>query len=233
MNRFIDPDLIARTYRDPLAWLVLAVDLLPVFAVLVYGWGATPLVALYWLENLVVGLFTIFRMLATGLANAGFLLICLFVVPFFTVHYDMFCFVHGIFVPVFAGMASGQGDMGEPDPFGLVTWALGSGQAMVWFVTAIVGINAVIFLTDFIGKGQYRETNPMAEMFSPYGRIVTLHVALILGAFIAIGTGQPLVGVLLLILLRVAFGVLMSARRRKKLEEEGTLPAATDFPQSV
>lgn len=233
MNRFIDPDLIARTYRDPLAWLMLAVDLLPVIAVLVYGWGAVPLVALYWLENLVIGVFTIFRMLATSLANIAFLFACLFVVPFFFFHYGMFCFVHGIFVQAFADMADGTMDMDSPNPVRLIAWALGSGQGMVWFVTAIIGANFAVFLTDFIGKGQYKETNPMAEMFAPYGRIVTLHVALILGAFIAIGTGQPLVGVLFLIVLRVAFGVFMSARRRRKLEEEGEVPTAKDFPQSV
>lgn len=233
MNRFIDPDLIARTYRDPLAWLVLAVHLLPVLAVLALGWGATPLVALYWLENLIIGVVTVFRMLATGLASITSLLACLFVVPFFLVHYGLFCFVHGIFVQAFAGMASGNMDMEVPNLVKLVGWALGSGQGMALFVAAIAGINAVLFLTDFIGKGQFRETNPMAEMFAPYGRIVTLHVALILGAFIAIGIGQPLAGVLFLIVLRVAFGVLMAAHRRRRLEEGSGGPTAKEFPHGV
>ena len=54
MNRFFDPDLFARAYRDPMAWLTLLVDLLPVIAVVFFGWKAVPLVALYWLENLVI-----------------------------------------------------------------------------------------------------------------------------------------------------------------------------------
>lgn len=232
MRKFIDPDLIARTYRDPLAWLVLAVDLLPITAVLVYGWGATPLVALYWLENLVIGAFTIVRMLATGIGQIGNFLACLFLVPFFTLHYGMFCFVHGIFVRVFASMAGGGDDTDFSTPIELVRWALGSGQGMIWFVAAIVGVNAVLFLTDFIGKAQYRDDNPMAEMFAPYGRIITLHVAIILGAFIAFGTGQPLLGVILLIFLRVVFGVIVAARRRSGLDGDETLPA-TEFPQSA
>ena len=48
MNRFFDPDLFARAYRDPMAWLTLLVDLLPVIAVVFFGWKAVPLVALYW-----------------------------------------------------------------------------------------------------------------------------------------------------------------------------------------
>ena len=69
MNRFFDPDLFARAYRDPMAWLTLLVDLLPVIAVVFFGWKAVPLVALYWLENLVIGAFTVLRMLGTIAAN--------------------------------------------------------------------------------------------------------------------------------------------------------------------
>ena len=46
----VDPALLSRTYRDPLAIFGLVVDLLPIFAVLTLGWGAAPLVFLYWLE---------------------------------------------------------------------------------------------------------------------------------------------------------------------------------------
>ena len=54
-GRFIDPSEVARAYRDPLSWASLAVDLLPILAVIAFSWGPTPLVALYWLENLVIG----------------------------------------------------------------------------------------------------------------------------------------------------------------------------------
>ena len=54
-SRFFDPSELVRAYRDPLSWVSLAVDLAPVWAVFVFGWTATPLVALYWLENIVIG----------------------------------------------------------------------------------------------------------------------------------------------------------------------------------
>ena len=46
-GRFIDPAEIVRAYRDPLSWASLGVDLLPIIAVIAFGWSATPLVALY------------------------------------------------------------------------------------------------------------------------------------------------------------------------------------------
>jgi hypothetical protein len=81
-GRFIDPAEIVRAYRDPLSWASLGVDLLPIIAVIAFGWSATPLVALYWLENLVIGVFTVARMIGTVFASIGNLLGALFMAPF-------------------------------------------------------------------------------------------------------------------------------------------------------
>ncbi|WP_291077793.1 DUF6498-containing protein [Hyphomonas sp.] len=227
MKSFLDPDLIARTYRDPLAVAMLCVDLLPVLAVLAFGWGATPLVALYWLENLIIGLFTVFRMIATAVGTVSDRFMVFFIVPFFVVHYGMFCFGHGVFLHAFAGDGGGM-----PDYRSLIAWALGSGQGMMFFVMAILGMNAILFVSDFLLKGGYREGSLMGEMFAPYGRIVTLHVAIILGAALAFGTREPLLGVLLLIVLRVVFGVIVSALRQRRLDDAG-VPAAKDSPAAT
>ena len=213
MKPFIDPELIGRTYRDPLALMSLAVDLFPIAAVLLFGWQAVPLVALSWLENLVIGGFTLLRIIGTAAGNISHLGLVLFMVPFFTFHYGMFCFVHGIFLRSFSG--SGQ----FPDsPAELVGWALGTGPHMAWFVGAIIAVNAVFYVVDYLIGGAYRTAVPSEEMMAPYGRIVTLHVAILFGAGIMIALGQPLLGVLILIFLRVAFGVALNLLRRRRIE---------------
>jgi hypothetical protein len=228
-GRFLDPSLIARTYRDPLAWLSLATDLVPIAAILLFGWGATPLVALYWLENLIIGAYTILRLGGAAVVSFINLATALFMIPFFTFHYGMFCYGHGLFIRSFAG---GEGNGGGAAPMDLVTWALGSGDGMFWFVGLIIVTNAIFFLVDYIGRGEFRRADPPAEMFAPYGRIVTLHVAIILGAFIAIATDQRLLGVLILIAIRVIFGIVLSLLRRMKLEG-GLGKLAGKFAQPV
>lgn len=209
--RFVDPAEVARAYRDPLSLASLAVDLLPVIAVIALGWGATPLVALYWLENLVIGIFTILRMLGSAAANVLNLGVALFMAPFFFVHYGGFCYGHGIFLNAFA---TGGGDL--PGPVGLIRWAAGTAPEMPWFVGAIIAVNLAFLIFDFFRRGEYRTTNPAAEMAPPYGRIITLHVAIILGAAVAFSLNEPLLGVLLLILIRVVFGIVMTILRRRK-----------------
>ncbi|WP_340694136.1 DUF6498-containing protein [Hyphomonas sp.] len=210
---FFDPSLLARTYRDPLAWLSLVTDLLPIIAIILFHWGPTPLVALYWLENLVIGAYTILRLAGAATGDILKLGAALFLIPFFTLHYGMFCYGHGVFLKAFAG-GGGMSD-GLMD---LVRWAVGSGEGMALFLGVIIFTNAVFFLVDYIGKSEFRRANLAAEMFAPYGRIVTLHVAIILGAFFSVATGQPLLGVLVLIVIRVVFGIVLSVLRRTKLD---------------
>lgn len=210
---FLDPSEVARAYRDPLSWVSLCVDLLPIFAVFAFGWGATPLVALYWLENLVIGAFTIFRMIGTALVSIVSFGMALFMVPFFFFHYGLFCFGHGVFLRVFAG---GAGSTEPLEPVSLIRWALGTAPEMTWFVAAIAGVSLLYYVVDFIGRGEFRNSNPSTEMFSPYGRIVTLHIAIILGAGVAFTLDEPLLGVLLLIFIRVVFGIFTTVVRRRQ-----------------
>lgn len=220
-GRFIDPSEVARAYRDPLSWASLAVDVLPILAVIAFSWGPTPLVALYWLENLVIGLFTIARMVGSAMVNILNLGMALFMAPFFFFHYGAFCYGHGIFLNAFA---AGGGDL--PEPLGLVNWAAGTAPEMIWFVGAIVAVNLAFLVFDFFGRGEFKTTNPGTEMFAPYGRIVTLHIAIILGAALAFSMDEPLLGVLLLILIRVVFGIVMTVLRRRRRDARVTSAAS-------
>ena len=219
MLSFLDPNTLARTYRDPMAWVILAVDLFPILAVLTMGWGAIPLVFLYWLENLIVGAVTLARMIGASVSEglAG-LAIMGFIGPFFIVHYGMFCFVHGVFVSVFASLSAGNGNMGFPNPVSLIDQALSSGANMSLFIVAIIAVQAVLFAQDFIGRGEYRKTSVQEEMMAPYGRIIVLHIGIFAGAFAMAAIGEPMLGILALILLRALWGVFLTVRRRMRLD---------------
>lgn len=217
----IEPEVLRRTYYEPLALAGLIVDLIPVYAVLFLGWGAVPLVFLYWLENLVIGAVTLARMTAVaagkGLAN---LVGMAFLGPFFVVHYGLFCFVHGQFLNSFADL-SAQTSAGFLSPFELVAGALASGPGMPGLVSVIIAWQAWAFFSDFIRRGGYRQGEVADEMGAPYGRIVLLHIALFAGFAALLALGQPMLGVLGLIVLRVVFGMVMAVRRRLRLEREG------------
>lgn len=219
MLSFLDPNTLARTYRDPMAWVILAVDLFPVWAVLTMGWGAAPLVFLYWLENVILGAVALAKMIATSMKEHPIGLIgMLFIGPFFIVHYGMFCFVHGIFVNVFANLNSGN-DPGFLSPWGLIEAALQSAPNMTLFVVAIIAVQVVLFIQDFMLGGGYRRTTIDQEMMAPYARVIVLHIAIFAGAFAMAAIGEPMWGMLGLIGLRALWGVFLTVRRRHHLDD--------------
>lgn len=221
MVRLLDPSHLSRTFRDPITWAAVIVDLIPIYAVLVFGWGAAPLVFLYWLENLVIGVMTIARMIASGIGN-GAIPSMLFTVPFFTIHYGMFCFGHGFMLLVLQSRDFTALDTSpmEAGIFGLVGEAAASGPYMLIFIGIIFAFNIFLFAWDFIGKREFLNTLPNKEMFAPYGRIMLLHIALFVGMFALIQFGEPMLGVLLLIVLRVLWGLLISLRRTLRLDQK-------------
>ncbi|MDZ7706958.1 MAG: DUF6498-containing protein [Trueperaceae bacterium] len=73
---------------------LVAANLVPLIGVGFFDWRLYDVMLIYWLENGVIGVFTVARM-ATA-AEERFSALAL--VPFFTVHYGLFWTVHGVFV---------------------------------------------------------------------------------------------------------------------------------------
>ena len=109
--------------------ILIAVNLLPIFGVIYSDWDVFEIVALYWFENVVIGLVNVLKIITCcprsvlsdedkklpeyfqPQASTGSIhhLAKLFLVSFFTVHYGMFCLVHGVFVFALLG-PDGEGN---------------------------------------------------------------------------------------------------------------------------
>lgn len=195
------------------AWLLVLVNLIPLAGILWLDWSLFQIVALYWMENVIVGVINLLKMLVcapdeshpmarrAGFARSGqraHHAIKIFLLPFFTFHYGLFCLVHGVFVFVLLGkesMAAGRGLF--PVIPAMTGKVLESGG--LWALVALALSHVVSFVWHFLIGGEYRRTDVMTLMAAPYGRIVVLHVAILLGAFAIQALGSPLPMLLLLI----------------------------------
>jgi hypothetical protein len=152
----------------------------------------------------------------------------LFFVPFFTFHYGMFCFVHGVFVFALLGEGGFMGGGGGTglEPFDVWNSSLKAlqEQHLVWAVLALAGSHLWSFFTNYLGKGEYRRMTLPMLMIQPYGRIVVLHLAIILGAFATIALGSPVLVLLILIVGKSILDLKLHLRERKKnaSQSEGT-----------
>jgi len=202
-----------------LAALVL-VNLIPVFGVFYWQWDVASLVILYWSENIVIGFYTLVKMLVRSPIGG------IFMGTFFVIHYGGFCGFHGIFV-----LALTTGEMppfmeGEPWPLFFVfaqllfdvvahVLAMAPPDWIAGFVALFVSHGISLFVNYYRG-GEYKAQQSKDLMTAPYKRIVVLHVAIIAGGFAVMALGSPIPLLLLLVALKLVIDVWLHLSERRR-----------------
>src|SRR5262245_55928254 len=77
------------------AAVLVAANLVALYGILRHGWDVFPLILLYWIENVILGVLNVARMLCVDPEDRATWLGKLFTVPFFCVHYGLFTAGHG------------------------------------------------------------------------------------------------------------------------------------------
>lgn len=211
------------TARSPSALVLVLSNLVPVFGVFFADWDVGAIMAIYWLENVAIGILNAVKMLlARGggtpvAARAGMAL-------FFCVHYGIFTLVHGVFVfAVFQKEGPLGGGRGG-SPFAAMGSAAGDyGLAFL----ALFGSHLFSFFVNYLGRGEFRQKHVALVMVQPYGRIVILHVTILLGGFVTMVLGSPRPVILLLVFLKTFGDVFFHLKEHNKgTGGTGETPAA-------
>jgi hypothetical protein len=172
--------------------LVLA-NLIPLAGALLGYWSSYELMLLFWAENVVIGLFQLLRMGTVLVLRREMQM--LFLMPFFTVHYGLFTYVHGTFLALLLG----GGVTLEAAVVELV-----SPEALPWALLALVASHGLSFALNFLGEGEWRRVEPKALMKQPYGRVVLLHLVIIFGGVIAMAANDATIALAMLVVAKVA-----------------------------
>ena len=209
----------AATWPDlSLLALVLA-NLIPLSGVLLLNWDVGAIVVLYWAENLVIGFYTIIKLLlAAGLTG-------LFHSLFFLIHYGGFCAVHGLFI---VGLMFDEPmAMGDDPPWPLFlvfiqllldvidqVLALAPPAWIIAFAALFVS-HGYSFVSNFLLGGERDRATIQSLMSEPYKRIVILHVAVIAGGFGVMALGEPLFLLLALVMLKLGLDITLHLRKHR------------------
>jgi Family of unknown function (DUF6498) len=227
---------------------LLVANAIPLFGVLFLGWNVWTILTIYWLENGVVGIFNVLKMSrAEGSLPVGSGVVATvngrpvagsgkaILIPFFIVHYGLFWLVHGIFIltlPMFmafggGGFFDGGGvfDGGAPSEGGA---GIASDPGAIAFVLLGLFIShGISYQLNYIGRGEYLRTSVVKQMAAPYGRLVVLHITIILGGMAIAFTGAPAAAVLVLVLLKTALdlGFHLAEHRESPVIATGSVAA--------
>ena len=81
---------------------------------------------------------------------------------------------------------------------GLQTEKLATGQYVQY-----LGL-VMMFVVLWLGRAEWRNTDPSRQMAEPYGRVVVLHATILVGAIPVVAFGEPAIGVFVLALFKTA-----------------------------
>jgi len=192
--------------------LLVAANLLPLAGVFLWDWDVFFLLLLFWCENVIIGLFGIARLVVA--ASNDTLREGLFLPLFFLVHYGGFMFGHFmVLFGMYSGHAEELGSLAQPvDYYRLVLDNLNWVAVVALFIS-----HGWSFIENYMGRNEHERLSAMQAMGLPYKRMMITHVALIAGGFFLIESGQPVGGLVILLLLKIALDITFHRREHKQL----------------
>ena len=202
--------------------LILA-NAFPVFGVLFLGWTVFPLLLLYWLENVVVGAFNVLKMMLAQPGDAVYWAGKVFLIPFFTVHFGGFTYVHGMLLFAIFGPK-------PMDPFEFLHAlpAVIRANQLGWGVASLIASHGLSFFWNYLRNGEYQRASLNTLMGQPYGRVIVLHLTVLFGGWIVMLLGSPVGALIILIAFKTAADL-----RGHKAERRRFTPAAATPPSEI
>jgi hypothetical protein len=178
-------ELATIAFRKVSTWVLVISNLSIIFFAVVDGIGLFQILWIYWIQSVIIGIFNFIKIISLkefsteGLkqgskpveeSTAAKFSIAIF----FLIHYGIFHFVYAVFL-----------SSGLPALFGSGSETAGS--TYIYYATLIFIINYTI---EFIYYLSEREPRPnLGKMMSaPYIRIIPMHLTIILGGFIGMGS---------------------------------------------
>jgi hypothetical protein len=199
------------TVRLPVALLIVA-NAVPLVGALFLDWDVFKILLLFWFENVIIGLFGIARVIVAG--RSGNVVAGLAKPLFFLVHYGGFMFGH--LMLLFGLFAPAAGENGELESPGQLLDVIMSDWLWV-SVLALFISHAWSFAENFLGRNEYEHLTPNDAMALPYRRMMITHIALLIGGLLLERTGQPLFGLVLLVVLKIALDLTFHKREHERL----------------
>lgn len=165
----------------PSAWTLIISNVGILTLAIIFDWSLFGIVLTYWIENVIIGILNIPKILMARADHPGHrpygLGSKIFLVFFFCFHYTVFTAVHGGFVVFLFAEASDYSSGKELfentfDGFYIVAIAL-------LFLSHFYS-----FYTNFYRSKEYKSISPFQQMLKPYIRIFVVHAFIIFGGYI-------------------------------------------------
>jgi len=178
-------------WLSPSALVLILANLVPIAGTVFLGWKLSDVMVIYWAESAVVGFFNLCKIVVIGRWSA------VLAGPFFLGHFGGFMVVHFLFLyTIFVQGVNGTDSIGGDLPE-VAALFIGLWPALL----ALLFSHGFSFFINFMGKKEYEGRTVSQQMSEPYGRIIFMHMVLIIGGGLTMilgGSTPVLLGVIAL-----------------------------------
>lgn len=202
---------------------LIAANMVPLIGALFFDWDVNLILALFWIENLIIGAFNLIKMGMVALQKRAVkdLLQCLF----FVVHYGLFCAVHGLFLWDLLDLGEMQKSPVFLDSSIVFMSVFNEGvsvfisfvdrfEPFIWLgISALALSHLVSFIEHFIVRGEIFKLTISKLMGQPYGQIIVMHAGLMAGAFALEKFGSPIWLLVIIVSLKIFIDIAQHTRR--------------------
>jgi len=212
-------------------WLLILVNLIPLYGVWFQGWNASEVFLVYCLETVIVGVINVLKMACVTIfvkssdtwenngsntRQSGW-----FFIFFFIVHYGFFVFVQ---TQIFFSVSGLIPDGSLFANYSKIPELLGdNGKLMLLIFIAYYTFQN---LSDFFLSGKYKTISMGRLMFEPYIRIFVQQLVVIVGSmFLGFGAGK--IFILVFVMVKIFFELFVNfnrflaiAEKRQQLKNE-------------
>lgn len=220
-GKFLSLDFLLRAIKLPSSVLLILVNLIPIIGIAVYKWNPYDIIILYWLENIVIGIYNFFRILLakkvaeSGRKNSSYAF-------FFLFHYGGFNLI--LWMILAFTVLNESSFVLNHDYTGL----------LVFFVALMIS-HGFSFFYNYIGKKEYLNVSAPLQMFGPYGRVVVIHLTILFGLGPSIYVSPSFI--ILFVILKIIFDLLAHANMhfalQKETEEHLPIESVPDVQKSI
>lgn len=220
MNKSIDNKNIHTFYSNAshiAEVFLLAANLVPLLGVVYLGWDIVIVLAIYWAETAIIGLYNILKMLTVSpdaetksiWSVPNYLTLTeerVSLAKFFTLHFFGFTLMHGLFFfLLFTDL-----------PYGFNVNIL----AILFGAVSLFVSHGVSYVSNFIYGGEFQRITPDALFIQPYKRIVVMHLVILGAAFIAGTSGDlPMTGIIIFVGLKIFFDLIAHILEHKQFSQ--------------
>ncbi len=168
---------------------LILVNIIPLLGVVIFGWDIFTLVFAYWTENLVIGFYNVLKMkkLTSSLAHPD--------IRFFVIHFGFFTIIHGLLLVFIFNMDKTTGQVFLEN----INWQAIMLASLPLLAGSLVS-HGISYYKNFLGKNEYQSKTLKQLLFAPYGRIISMHLVILVGGYLVKDQGHIIFLVMLVMI---------------------------------